>query len=65
MVTVIMSMILVVIMLLVMTVTTLIVGAVPLRRQRSPPGRKYRTNCFALKRSDFLQYQVSFIALHI
>lgn len=67
MVTTIMAMIMVMVVVLRMigTMTTLIAWAVPLHRQRSPPGRKYWTNCFALKRSNFLQCQVSSIAQEV
>lgn len=54
MVTAIMVMILVVVLRMIVTVATLIAGAVPLRRQRSTPGRKYGTNRFALKRPHLL-----------
>jgi hypothetical protein len=37
------------------TRTTLIAWAVPLRRQRAPPGREYWTSRIALKRSYFLR----------
>jgi len=62
MVTAIMVMILVVVLRMIVTVATLIAGAVPLRRQRSTPGRKYGTNRFALKRSHLLRCRVSSIA---